>query len=184
MLDCPRSTPGMQPAQPSRKAHANKRFAAQCPWSIHLAPQRKPHIPMRPTEPRPPLRLEALPSYCRHYVLSDSYVLCFEQIRAVFTASPLLSHRFTKPRGGGGCPAFFILPTDTLRKAIPPSKKSRRTRLERPASPTVAWDSPQTARPWPPYWRLAAASTMATAAGEAATPACVPARKSQTAWCR
>src|SRR6267378_4809016 len=56
---------------------------------------------MRPTGPPPPLRLEALPSYCRHYVLSDSYVLCFEQIRAVFTASPLLSHRFTKPRGEG-----------------------------------------------------------------------------------
>src|SRR5882762_456454 len=101
MLDCPRSTPGMQPAQPSRKAHANKKSAARCPWSIHSAPQRKPRTPMRLTEPRPPLRLEALPSYCRHHVLSDSYVLCFEQIRAVFAASPLLSHRFTKPRGGG-----------------------------------------------------------------------------------
>src|SRR5437868_3163945 len=100
MLDCPQSRPGMQPAQPSRKAHANKKSAARCPWSIHSAPQKKPRTPMRPTEPRPPLRLEALPSYCRH-VLSDSYVVCFEQIRAVFTASPLLSHRFTKPRGEG-----------------------------------------------------------------------------------
>src|SRR6267142_3325566 len=106
ILDCPRNTPGMQPTQPSRKAHANKKSAARCPWSIHSAPQRKPHTPMRPTEPPPPLRLEALPSYCRHYVLSDSYVLCFEQIRAVFTASPLLSHRFTKPRGEGGTQHF------------------------------------------------------------------------------
>src|SRR5258708_20641049 len=101
MPNCPRSTPETHSAQPFRKAHADKRFAARCPWSIRLVLRRKPHTPMRPTEPRPPLRLEALPSYCRHYVLSDSYVLCFEQIRAVFTASPLLSHRFTKPRGEG-----------------------------------------------------------------------------------
>src|SRR6266850_369273 len=119
MLDCPRSTPGMQPAQPSRKAHANKKSAARCPWSIHSGPQRKPHIRMRPTEPQPPLRLEALPSCCRHYVLSDSYVLYFEQIRAVFTASPLLSHRFTKPRGGGGAHTLFfqqILPEKPYRR--------------------------------------------------------------------
>src|SRR6266850_6623320 len=180
MLDCPRSTPVMQPTQPSRKAHANKKSAARCPWSIHSAPQRRPRTPMRPIEPPPPLRLEALPSYCRHYVLSDSYVLCFEQIRAVFTASPLLSHRFTKPRGEGVCHTL-ILPTDTPRKAIPPSKKSRRTRLERPASPSVAPDFPQTAQPWPPCWRSAAASATAKAAGEAATPACAPARKWQTA---
>src|SRR5882757_5918290 len=102
MLDCPRSTPERHTVRPFRKAHANKKSAARCPWSIHSAPQRKPHTPMRLTEPPPPLRLEDLPSYCRHYVLSDSYVLCFEQIRAVFTASPLLSHRFTKPRGGEG----------------------------------------------------------------------------------
>src|SRR5260370_42402680 len=105
MPNFPRSTPETHSAQPFRKAHADKRFAARRPWSIRLAPQRKPHTPMRPTEPRPPLRLEALPSYCRHYVLSESYVLCFEQIRAVFTVSPLLSHRFTKP-GGRGCPTF------------------------------------------------------------------------------
>src|SRR5882762_6263062 len=180
MPNCPRSTPETHSAQPFRKAHADKRFAARCPWSIRLVLRRKPHTPMRPTGPPPPLRLEALPSYCRHYVLSDSYVLCFEQIRAVFTASPLLSHRFTKPRGEGVCHTL-ILPTDTPRKAIPPSKKSRRTRLERPASPTVAPDFRQTAQPWPPCWRSAAASATATTAGEAATPACVPARKSQTA---
>src|SRR6266404_6880263 len=47
-------------------------------------------------------------SFAVIYVLSDSYVLCFEQIRAVFTANPLLSHRFTKPRGRG-YPAFSFL---------------------------------------------------------------------------
>src|SRR5882724_13200747 len=110
----------MQPAQPSRKAHASKKSAARCPWSIHSARQRKPRTPMRLTEPRPPLRLEALPSYCRHCVLSDSYVLYFEQIRAVFPASPLLSHRFTKPRGEGGVQhhLFFqqILPEKPYRR--------------------------------------------------------------------
>src|SRR6266404_2614200 len=120
MLDCPRSTPETHSTQPFRKAHANKKSVARCPWSIHSAPQRKPHTPMRPTGPPPPLRLEALPSYCRHYVLSDSYVLCFEQIRAVFTASPLLSHRFTKPRGEGGVQhhLFFqqILPEKPYRR--------------------------------------------------------------------
>src|SRR6266403_699718 len=102
----------------------------------------------------------------------------------LFSQQVLYYHTDSQNPGGEGCPTSFILPTDTPRKAIPPSKKSRRTRLERPASPNVAPDFPQTAQPWPPYWRSAAASAMATTAGEAATPACVPARKSQTASCQ
>src|SRR5882762_456455 len=97
----------------------------------------------------------------------------------LFSQQVLYYHTNSQNPGGEGIPPL-ILPTDTPRKAIPPSKKSRRTRSERPASPTVAWDSPQTAQPWPLCWRSAAASAMATAAVEATTRAYAPAPKSQT----
>src|SRR5882672_6329184 len=64
----------------------------------------------------------------------------------LFSQQVLYYHTDSQNPGGRGVPSIFILPRDIPRKAIPPSKKSRRTRSGMPASPSEAPDSPQTAQ--------------------------------------
>src|SRR5882724_7369528 len=97
-------------------------------------------------------------------------LMSFALNRSELFSQQVLYYHTDSQTPGGGVSHTLILPTDTPRKAIPPSKKSRRTRLERPASPTVAPDFRQTEQPWPPCWRSAAASAMATVVGAAAAP--------------
>src|SRR6267154_6213782 len=94
MPNFPRSTPETHSAQPFRKAHADKRFAARRPWSIRWVRRRTPHRPIRPAKRQPLPPPKVLPSSeALGFLFCSSnravlHVLCFDGLTNCFSRNP------------------------------------------------------------------------------------------------